>query len=121
MKNKIIKIIVLFAIVLTIFGNYNVQAINNPLDNPDQYNPMGVREDDQAMEDMTETVLGVINIVGIIASVVVLMIMGIKYMLGSIEEKAEYKKSMTSYVIGAILLFAVPTIANILYNIAIKI
>lgn len=124
MKNRImivIKIILLFVIVLAIFSNYNVHAIDNPLDNPEQYNPMGARDNDEGLDSMTEIILGTINILGTILSVVILMIIGIKYMLGSVEEKAEYKKTMMSYVIGAILLFAVPTIANVIYNIAIKI
>lgn len=126
----VIKIILLFAIVLAIFSNYNVHAIDksldnpeqyNPLDNPEQYDPLEARDNDEGLDSMTEKILGIINIVGTILSVVILMIIGIKYMLGSIEEKAEYKKTMMSYVIGAILLFAVPTIANVIYNIAIKI
>ena len=124
MKNRImivIKIILLFVIVLAIFSNYDVHATNNPLDNPEQYNPMEARDNDEGLKDMTEIILGVINAVGTILSVVILMIIGIKYMLGSIEEKAEYKKTMMSYVIGAILLFAVPTVASVIYNIAIKI
>ena len=39
-------------------------------------------------------------------------------MIGSVEEKAEYKKTMTTYLIGAILVFSVTTIPNILYQIA---
>ena len=38
-------------------------------------------------------------------------------MFGSVEQKADYKKAMSGYVIGAILVFAVTTIANLLYNI----
>lgn len=34
------------------------------------------------------------------------MILGIKYMMGSAEERANYKRSMIPFVIGAILLFA---------------
>ena len=39
-------------------------------------------------------------------------------MMGSAEEKAEYKKTMIPYVVGAILLFAATTIANAVYNFA---
>jgi len=46
------------------------------------------------------------------------MVLGIKYMMGSAEEKAEYKKTMIPYIIGAILLFAATTIANAIYTFA---
>lgn len=117
MKNKIIKIILLFAITLTIFCNYNVQAITNPLENPDAYKNVLNGQSEDRLVDMTGQVLGIVNTVGVVVSVIVLMVIGIKYMMGSIEEKAEYKKAMTGYVIGAILLFGITSIANILYNI----
>lgn len=39
-------------------------------------------------------------------------------MVGSAEEKAEYKKTMIPYLVGAILIFASTTIVNVVYNIA---
>ena len=69
------------------------------------------------MQDKTNAILGAINIVGVIVSVVTLMILGIKYMFGSVEEKAEYKNTAFMYILGAILIFSVTTIPNILYKI----
>ena len=37
-------------------------------------------------------------------------------MMGSAEEKAEYKKTLLPYVIGAALVFAASTIATVVYN-----
>lgn len=73
-----------------------------------------------AASDMTNLagkIIGVIQILGIIVAVVVLLVLGIKYMVGSAEEKAEYKKTMMPYVVGALLIFAASTIVNILYNV----
>ena len=41
-------------------------------------------------------------------------------MLGSLEEKAEYKKTMMPYIIGAVLVFAASAIAGIIYSFAIN-
>ena len=49
---------------------------------------------------------------GKVLSVLMLAVLGVKYMLGSSEEKAEYKKSMMPYLIGALLVFAASTIAT---------
>ncbi len=67
------------------------------------------------------TMLTVITAVGIVISVVILIILGIKYMLGSVAEKAEYKKTLLPYVIGAGILFSASVIAQIIYEFAIKI
>lgn len=62
------------------------------------------------------TIVGILQVIGIIVAVVVLLVLGIKYMMGSAEEKAEYKKTMIPYVIGALLIFAATTIVNVLYG-----
>lgn len=61
-------------------------------------------------------VLGVIQIVGMTVAVLALMIIGIRAMTGSVEEKAEYKKSLPGYVIGAILVAAIGWLPTIIYN-----
>ena len=75
----------------------------------------------EKIQSRAQIVMGIVNIVGVISSVVVLMILGIKYMSSSIEEKAEYKKTFIYYVLGAVLLFVAPTLANIIYNISIQV
>lgn len=64
------------------------------------------------------TIVTIMQTVGIVVAVVVLLILGIKYMMGSAEEKAEYKKTMIPYLVGAVLIFASTTIVNVVYNIA---
>ena len=58
--------------------------------------------------------------VGSVFSVVVLIIIGIKYLIGTTEEKAEYKKTLMPYVIGCFLVFTASTIAGVFYTIAPK-
>ena len=76
--------------------------------------------DTQKITNTTNNIVKVIAAVGAIVSVIVLMILGIKYMIGSVEEKAEYKKTMMPYIIGTTILFAASTIVSIIYNVAIK-
>ena len=44
--------------------------------------------------------------------------LGIKYMIGSVEDKANYKENMVRYIIGAVLIGAGPTIVNWIYKYA---
>jgi len=49
------------------------------------------------------TIYQTIRIIGIVVAVITLIIIGITYMMGSVEEKAEYKKRLIPYIIGAFL------------------
>ena len=72
------------------------------------------------IDNFGQGIIKVITTVGSICSVVVLIILGIKYMMGSVEEKAEYKKTLLPYVIGASMVFAASLLVSIIYNIAIN-
>lgn len=61
-------------------------------------------------------ILGAIQSIGSILSVLALVVIGIKYMLGSAEEKANYKQTMIPYIIGIILVFASSTFVNAIYK-----
>ncbi len=62
--------------------------------------------------------MGLIRNIAIIASVIILMVLGVKYMLGSVEEKAEYKKSFIPLIIGIILVVSATTIASFIFGMA---
>lgn len=55
--------------------------------------------------------------IGVLASVAVLIVIGIKYMLGSVEEKAKYKETFLPYIIGAIMVFAITVILSIIIEV----
>ena len=57
-------------------------------------------------------IVNIITTIGIIVAVIVLLILGIKYMMGSASEKAEYKKTMIPYLVGAVLIFGASAIAK---------
>ena len=61
-------------------------------------------------------ITGGLKIVGIIASVLILVILGIKYMTGTIQEKAEYKKTMIPYIVGAVFLGAGGVLIELIFN-----
>lgn len=54
---------------------------------------------------------------GIIAAVIVGSILGIKYMLGSVEEKAEYKQTLVGYLISCVVVFGAFGIWKLVINI----
>lgn len=68
------------------------------------------------MIPLAQKIIGVIQTIGIIISIIGLIVIGIKYMLGSVEEKAEYKKTMMPYLVGCLFIFGVSTIVSLIYN-----
>lgn len=62
-------------------------------------------------------IIGFLQWAGAIAGVLIITIFGIKYMMGSLEEKAEYKKTMIPFIVGAIVLIAAPQIAKLIFSI----
>lgn len=63
-------------------------------------------------------IIGIITTVGVVVSVVILLVLGIKYMMGSASEKAEYKKTMIPYLVGAVLIFGASAITQVVVSLA---
>lgn len=82
-------------------------------DNPDYYNPTNETVS-QDFTDKISVILTIITNIGMLVSVLMPAILGVKYMLASVDERAEYKKDMIPYLIGAALLFGISTIIKIL-------
>lgn len=55
--------------------------------------------------------------ISIVVAVVVLMIIGLKFIMGSTSEKAEYKKSLIPVVVGVLILVFATTIVRVLFSI----
>ena len=82
---------------------------------------IGVTADTQSIDttkvkSLAGKILGFLQVIGGIAAVIIVAIFGIKYMMGSLEEKAEYKKSFVPLIVGIVVLYGAVTIANILVN-----
>ena len=115
MKNK--KIISILAIVLILVSGiafisevYAAGAFVDKVDAKASYN--------EKVADIGGTVVGFIQTIGIVVGVVMLIYIGIKYMLGSADEKAEYKKSMIPYLVGAVIVVAATSLVKIIYDAA---
>ncbi len=68
------------------------------------------------IQDTMNIALKIVSIIGSGISIIALMLLGIKYMMGSVEEKAEYKKTLFPYAIGALFVFGSSIIPGIIYN-----
>ena len=72
----------------------------------------------QSLKTTGNKTITIISIIDSFISVIVLIILGIKYMLGSVEEKAQYKETMMPYLIGAVLVFGITNVLAIVSELA---
>ena len=64
--------------------------------------------------DIMGSIVNIVSIVGAGVAIIMLVIVGIKYVSAAPEGKAEAKKDLTGYVIGAVILFATSGILQLL-------
>lgn len=79
---------------------------------------MDMFKDIEEVEDAGNIILGIIQVIGSFLAVGIIMVLGIKYMIGSTEERASYKKTMLPYLIGAVLLFSAVNITAAVVDMA---
>lgn len=117
MKKTVISIIVVFFIIFTLatcLSKTYAIGLDKVQSNPDSY--AQTTEDNSGAVAIGNVIVWLVRTVGEAIAVVMLLILGIKYILGSVEEKAEYKQSMWPYVLGAILIFAGAALTDIIYK-----
>ena len=114
---KIVKITVPLAIILAMLATTIIGATitTNSITSNKDLGDAGTK-----IESVGSRVLTTISNVGIVLSVVMLAIIGVKYMMGSADERAEYKKTLLPYIIGAFLIFGASTVAKIVKTVGEK-
>lgn len=124
MKNKVFISILIFILIIMIMNiTYAARtdegSWSTGIFRPDDYAPSSTTEVEggDRLQSMGNTVIGFLRTIGSIISVAVLAILGIKYMFGSVEEKATYKETMKPYLIGAVLVFGITNLLAIVVSI----
>lgn len=114
---KCIKKIAIILIILTIV-TLSMNVFSFAISNPDAWKPGKMSDKDKKkVGDITGNILANIRTVGIFLSVIMLTIIGLKYILSAADEKANYKENMVPYVAGCFLLAATTTIPSLIYNV----
>lgn len=112
MNNKLVKIFsILLMVTMLCSITLNVFALT-----PSQITPENNVDGATGIQTVGKKIVGILQTVGIVLSVIILIVLGIKYMMGSAEEKADYKKSMMPYIVGAALIFSASAFAQVIYG-----
>lgn len=113
---KIILIVCILSVALLCLSTISTATIK--AEDLNKFKPSEVSGSDvRGTIRISNKIIGGITAVGTVVAVVTTMGMGIKYMIGSVEQRAEYKKTMMPMLIGMILLFGVSWIIKVIYDI----
>lgn len=111
-KTKIIFLIILFIFLITFMQVSYADSFG--LGDLEQYR--GTAKPSESFNQKMNRVFFVIRLIGTVLSVIILTVIGIKYLLGSVEEKAEYKKTLMPYIYGAFFLFTGTLIPQLIFD-----
>ena len=111
MKNKKVVMIIRILLIMVVIASIANTVLG--------YNPNQWKANESSsteMSDIVGDILGFVQVLGSAIAVIMIVVLGIKYMVGSVEEKSEYKKTMIPYAVGAICIFAASNIASMVYQ-----
>ena len=119
--NKTVKIIatLLLAVMLVATLSQVVLATNysSIIKDVDEKGK-GTSDDVSGFKEIAGRVIKAIRNVAAIAAVVIVSILGIKYMIGSTEERADYKKSFIPLIVGIVVVVGAAQIATMLFSVS---
>lgn len=122
MKRCIIAIISILLLNFVLLSYINISnAVGlEILQDPDSYisdtDKNGNKYDQSGAISIGNIIIWLVRTIGQSVSVVMLIVIGIKYVLASASEKAEYKQTMWPYILGAVLLFSGATVTDMIYK-----
>ena len=113
MNKKVVKVILVFILSILLISVLN---ISNATVDTTKYKirPSG---NTGPFGEFAGIIVWILQFAGYTVAVIMLSVIGIKYIISSPGEKADLKSRLIPYGIGAVLLFAGSTFLNIIYNV----
>lgn len=116
---KIILILLLSVFLVSIVANESfavgssdaITAMNN-MANTD------LKDDTGKLGSIINAVIGLIQVAGTGISMIMVTVLGIRYLMAAPNDKADVKKQIAPLVIGAVILFAAVNLVDIIANMA---
>lgn len=120
MKNKVGVCIILIILTLFVSLQSNIYAMDAIMDSAESFLETGADEgviNEEALKSTSDYLYNILLTVAIALAVIVGAIIGIQFMIGSVEEKAKVKETLIPYIIGIFIIFASFTIWKIVVSI----
>ena len=122
MNRKVIKVISILLMILMA-----VTLLSTSVSAATSWSTIGTSNYDKAedksnaaesVQGIVGAILTIVQVIGMGVAIIMLVVMAIKYISAAPSEKAEIKKGVTIYVVGAIVLFAASGILQIVKSFA---
>lgn len=123
--SRIIKIVLIIVVLLLlvnytgiikVYGASDLYSWSNAAESFVESADPNINFKDEDLESPSTLIYNVLSSIGIIISLAVGGILGIKYMMTSVEEKAEVKETILPYLIGCFIIFGAFGIWKIIIN-----
>lgn len=123
-RTKILTVIIMIVLAVCMCTNVLATTTSVPSESvdPDSYKPKDLTVTDAGeFVNIANSIIAAIRIFGTVVAVVALMALGVKYMLGSVQDRAGYKETMIPYLVGAVMVFAIPNVIGIIFDLVTQI
>lgn len=107
---KTIKYLISLLIVLTLFLLMS-QIVSAEVTS--SFSGVTNFEGKPAFQRILSTILAIVRTVGVTVAIIILIVIGCKYMVASAGDRADIKKSSVNYFVGALILFGASGILSV--------
>ncbi len=109
---RCVILVLIFALLVTMISSYTYAK--GPKDFPGTIgSASGAKE---PISNIIGGILGVIRTVGVVIAVVILVVIACKYMLAAPGDRADLKKYLQIYIIGALVFFGAAGLVDLVRN-----
>lgn len=106
------KIIFILVIILTIFFIPNshtfASSVGGVISGADDFITTGKGEEQissENLKNLSDEIYNVLLAIGVVVAVIVGLILGIQFMMGSVEQKSKIKEALVPYIAGCVVIF----------------
>lgn len=127
---KILKIILIDIFIFTAIFNINISyadenKISNIITGADDFLYAGKEDGNNQtfiknLKENSNFIYKILMVLGISVAVIISVILGIKFMIGSVEEKAQIKDQLVPFTIGCVAIFGAFSFWSIMVNVGNK-
>lgn len=123
MKKNIISLIAIVMLVLVSLSN-QVYAVDEIVNSGSDFLKVGKNEynsnspiNETALQDTSNKIYNIFFAIAVVIAIAVGMIIGIQFVMGSVDEKAKIKETLVPYVVGCVVIFSAFTIWKLVMEI----
>ena len=113
---KILTVVLLVAMIIVAVSNVFAAVDPANIINQIEGAETNANVETGSIAVMAGTVIAYLRNAAVIIGVIIIIILGIKYMTGSVEEKAGYQKSFVPLIVGIVVVVAATSIASFLFG-----